>query len=194
MGLSMSQDNQLVEDSLRRVRDGEIDQFEVVVRRFERPLRAWLATRSAPGIDVDEIAQQSFLTAYTRLADYRPGTDFGAWLFAIANYQLKTETTRTRRVADYRSRIAVDLLARELERQNAEPADQFVERLDHLQQCLQSLGEAMLRFIRWRYEDEISLEEMGERSDRSVASVKKQLWVLRNQLRKCVESRMAAAK
>lgn len=190
----MLQEEFLIEESLRRVRNGEVDQFEVIVRHFERPLRAWLAARSAPGIDVDEIAQQSFLAAYTRLADFAPGTDFAAWLFTIANYQLKTETTRTRRVADYRSRCAADLLARELDRQSAEPSEHFAERLEHLRHCVASLGETMLRFIRWRYEDEISLEEMGERSERSVASVKKLLWNLRNQLRECVESRMAAAK
>ena len=192
MTRKVSSNDSPLDDAIRSVRNGNTAAFEVVVRQFERPLRAWLATHAPPGVDVDEVAQRSFVAAFTRLSDYEPGTNFAAWLFAIARFHLKTEVSRLRRVADYHVRYAPDLLHRELERRSSEPPEIQQARLDHLQICLGQLGEHLHRFIRWRYVEEIPLDEMAARSGRSVAAVKKQLWQLRRKLHECVQARMAA--
>ncbi|MHC4508403.1 MAG: sigma-70 family RNA polymerase sigma factor [Planctomycetota bacterium] len=181
-----------LDDAIQHVRDGNTAAFEVVVRQFERPLRAWLAVHAPPGVDVDEVAQLSFVAAYTRIRDYELGTNFVAWLFTIARFHLKTEVSRLRRVADYHIRYAPDLLQRELERRSSEPPELQETRLEHLQTCLGQLSEDLHRFIKWRYVEEIPLEEMADRSGRSVAAVKKQLWKLRRKLHVCVETRMVA--
>lgn len=186
-------DDRQIDEALQRVRGGETAAFEPVVRRFERPLRAWLAAQAPPGVDVDDVAQRSFVAAYTRINEYAPGTNFAAWLYAIARYQLRTETTRLRRVADYHARYAPELLQRELERRAEEAPELWTLRLEHLQACLETLGEHVRRFVTWRYDEEIPLEEMAARSGRSVAAVKKQLWLLRQKLQQCVETRLAAA-
>lgn len=180
-----------VEKAVERIRKGDVAAFEVIVRHFERPLRAWLATQSAPGVDVDDVAQRSFIAAYTRLDDYASGTNFGAWLFTIARYQLKTETTRIRRVADYQNRYAPDLLQQELDRRDSSLPAVQAERLECLKKCLEQMESRLRRYITWRYDEGIPLEEMAERSDRSIAAVKKQLWQLRRRLHECVESRLA---
>lgn len=174
------------------MRGGETTVFEVIVRRFEEPLRAWLAAQSPPAVDVDEVAQRSFVAAFARLDDYELGTNFGAWLFTIARFQLMTEATRLRRIADYHARYAPDLLQRELERRSSEPPESCQARLAHLKTCLSALPEHLRRFVTWRYEEEIPLAEMSARSGRSVPAVKKLLWKLRRQLHDCVERRMAA--
>jgi len=183
-----------IEESLRRVRGGDTDAYEVVIRQLERPLRAWIASLASPGIDVAEIAQQSFITAYLRLQEYEPGTNFSAWLFAIARYQLKTETTRLRRIADYQVRFAPDLLSKELDRQEKEPSSIMATRLEYLRLCTESLGGSLSQFLNWRYQEEVSLEEMAKRSGRSVSAVKKQLWILRQQLKACIEARAATSR
>ncbi|WP_233200169.1 sigma-70 family RNA polymerase sigma factor [Blastopirellula marina] len=186
-------DNSQLEAAIQRTRDGDTDAFVSVVRQFEVPLRAWLAGHAPPGIDVDEIAQRTFVAAYTRLDDYQADTRFDAWLFAIARYQLKTELTRLRRLADYHARYAPDLLQRELQKRGAEPPELFATRLDHLQTCVDSLADHLRRFVTWRYDEEIPLEEMAARSGRSVAAVKKQLWQIRQKLQQCIEARMTTA-
>jgi len=180
-----------IDDAVRRVRSGETGAFEVVVRKWERPLRAWLAACGPPGVDVDEVAQRSFVAAFSRLDEFRTGTGFGAWLFTIARFQLKTEVTRLRRVADYHARYGLDLLQRELDRRSNEASEIDQVRLEHLRKCVESLGEHLTRFITWRYEEGIPLDEMAARSKRSVAAVKKQLWKIRRTLQQCVENRMA---
>jgi len=179
-----------IDELILRVRHGEPQAFEVIVRRFERPLRAWLATHASPAVDVDEVAQRSFVIAFRKLADFEPGTDFAAWLFTIARYQLMTELTRLRRVADYHARFAPQLLERELERRCQEPVGPDQVKLDHLKKCLAGLGENLRRYVTWRYDEEIPLEEMASRTGRSVGAIKKQLWLIRRKLQLCVEQRI----
>ncbi|MCF6310849.1 MAG: sigma-70 family RNA polymerase sigma factor [Verrucomicrobiales bacterium] len=183
-----------LEASIRQCKTGNSSAYERVVRRFEHPLRAWLASLAPPGIDVDDVAQQTFIAAYQRLDDYEAETNFAAWLFTIARFQLRTETNRLRRIADYHTRYAPDLLLRELERRDLEPPETVVEQLNYLNACTASLSDNALRFITWRYEEEISLQEMATRSGRSVAAVKKQLWKLRRKLHDCVLTKMELAK
>jgi RNA polymerase sigma-70 factor (ECF subfamily) len=192
MTMKASTNDSLLDGAIRSVRNGHTAAFEVVVRQLERPLRAWLAVHAPPGVDIDEVAQRSFVAAFSRLGDYELGTHFAAWLFTIARFHLKTEVSRLRRVADYHVRYAPDLLHRELERRSSEPPELQQARLDHLQTCLGQLGEHLRRFIKWRYAEEIPLDEMAARSGRSVAAVKKQLWQLRRKLHKCVQARIAA--
>jgi len=177
-------------DLIARVVRGETSAFEGIVRRFERPLRAWLATQAPPAVDVDELAQLTFVVVFSKLRVFEPGTDFAAWLFTIARFQLKTELTRLRRVADYHARFAPELLQRELELRSSESPELQQHRLDHLTECLESLGEPLRRYLTWRYEEEIPLEEMAARSGRSVSAIKKQLWKLRCKLHECIEARM----
>lgn len=163
MTRKVSSNDVSLDDAIRSVRNGNMAAFEVVVRQLERPLRAWLAVQAPPGLDVDEVAQHSFITAFTRLGDYQLGTNFPAWLFTIARFHLKTEASRLRRVADYHVRYAPDFLHRELERRSFEPPELQQARLDHLQTCLGQLGEHLHRFIKWRYAEEIPLDEMAAR-------------------------------
>jgi RNA polymerase sigma-70 factor (ECF subfamily) len=137
------------------------------------------------------VTQKTFIAAFTRLEEFTAGTNFAAWLFSIARFQLMTEQTRLRRLADYHSRFAADLVDRELERRTELPAAEGDERLAHLRACLDELGDNVRRFIRWRYTDEIPLLEMAERTGRSLPAMKKQLWLLRQKLQDCIQQKMA---
>jgi len=191
MSKRANQPDEILEQAISDATQGDTAGFETIVLHLERPLRSWLATVCPPGIDPDDIAQQSFVLAYTQLRKYEPGTNFKAWLFTIAKFQLKTEITRQRRVADYHSRYAPDLLRRELERQSELSPDDVPERLSSLQHCLSQLDSQLQRFLIWRYEEQIPLETMSSRSGRSVAAVKKQLWKIRRVLHECIQRQSA---
>lgn len=185
-----SSDNPDFTNLIHRIRDGDQSCFEIIVRRLERPLRAWLATHASPAVDVDEIAQRTFVIAFNKLDTFEPGTNFAAWIFTIARYQLLAELQRLRRVADYHARFAPELLERELERRAQETVECDEERLDHLRKCLDSIGDNLRKYVVWRYDEEIPLEEMAERTRRSVGAIKKQLWLIRRKLQLCMEARI----
>lgn len=182
----------LPDETYRLAQAGETHALEAIIRHHQQGLRAWIAAHCPVGGDADDVAQRTFVAAITRLGEFQIGTSFAAWLFTIARYQLLTESTRLRRLADYHSRLAPDLLARELERRSQAPDDSTQQRLHHLRHCLSALGEAARRLLEWRYADVIPLQEMAARTGRSEGALKKQLWQLRQKLQQCIEGKLAA--
>ena len=170
---------------------GDTHALGEIVRFHQRPVRGWIVSHCPPGGDADEVAQKSFLAAFNRIEEFEVGTSFRAWLFTIARYQLMTESTRLRRIADYHSRFAPELLNRELDRRAGHEPDEWAqERLGHLRECMDCLHERSKQLVDWRYREEIPLAEMAERTGRSVAAMKKQLWLARRALQECIEKKI----
>lgn len=190
--MAKSQHDHLLADAIPRARAGDRSAFEEIVRQYQRRLRSWVAAHCPPGGDADEVAQRTFLAVYTRLDEFQDGTNFDAWLFTIARFQLMTESTRLRRQADYHTRFAPDLLARELDRRSAGPDEATQDRLRHLATCLDRVGEQERQVLGWRYQDQLPIEEMAARIGRSGAAVKKLLWTLRLKIRECIDAKLSA--
>ena len=136
--------------------------------------------------------QRAFIAAYTRLQEFELGTNFSAWLFSIARFQLRTELTRIRRLADYHSRFAPSFLDQSIDDAKVMDSDRWNSRLEYLQECVKQLSIGQSQFLTWRYHDQISIDEMAIASGRSPGAVKKQLWAVRQKLLKCIELRIAA--
>jgi RNA polymerase sigma-70 factor (ECF subfamily) len=83
-----------IEQAIQRVKAGGVDDYAMVVGAYHQRLRATLAEWCPPGVGVDEVAQFAFIQAYRQLDRYRPGTNFFAWLCAIARSQLLAESKR----------------------------------------------------------------------------------------------------
>ena len=181
-----------IDDCVIRVQAGDLDAFVEIVRQCERKVRAWVVSRCPPGGDADDVAQKTFIEAFRRIDEYEPRTDFRAWLFAIARFQLLAETTRLKRLTDYHSRYAPVALSHELERRIESSTSHNSERLDHLESCLESVDGPLREILDWRYADELPLAEIADRTNRSVGAIKKQLFVLRQKLHECIQRKMSA--
>lgn len=183
-----------IDEYVARVSRGDLGAFESIVRRFERQLRAWLATHAQPGVDVDEIAQRTFIAAYSNIQQYQLGTKFSAWLFTIARYQLQTELTRLRRLADYHSNFTADFMQEFIARSDDDSLNLWELRLEHMRECLKTLSSGLQQYIKWRYEEQISIDQIAAASGRSNSAVKKQLWQIRQKLFQCIEQRMTLSR
>jgi len=177
-----------IEALIERLKAGDADAFAEVICAYEWPLRTWIVANCPPGGDADDVAQRTFIEVFRGIGRYQPGTDFAAWLYTVARYQLLAESTRVRRIADYHRRYAPAALSAELERRAA--ADPEVSpQLDHLRACLESIAGPARDLLTWRYTDDLPLIEIAERAGRSVAAVKKQLFLLRGRLHDCMVAR-----
>jgi RNA polymerase sigma-70 factor, ECF subfamily len=71
-------------DLVRRSRNGDRSAFEVLLRRYERPVyNAALRLLRNPE-DAKDVAQTVFLKVYEHLADYDPKYRFYSWIYRIA--------------------------------------------------------------------------------------------------------------
>jgi RNA polymerase sigma-70 factor (ECF subfamily) len=132
---------------LDRIEQGESDLFLNVVRRYELPLRSYLAGQLYNTSEVDDLAQEVFVTAYRDLHSFRRGEDFGAWLRGIARHRLLAHfrsqhrrATATERFQEEVARIA----EYELEASAGRDAAGRIERLLH---CISRLPEKLRRIV-----------------------------------------------
>lgn len=186
-------DEQLLDKTIRKAKTGDAQAFADLVREFQRPVRAFIASRTLPGIETDEIAQRVFVTVFKRLDQFQPGTRFLSWLFSIAHFELLAETTRLKRQADYHTRYVPFVLAQEVDhRCQVVEAEQLQDRIDFLQACLKKMKDSDQEMIRWRYEEEAPLNEIAQRTERTVGAIKKHLHTLRRKLHSCIQTKLAA--
>lgn len=181
-----------LDEQIKQVQAGNFDAFAEIAWLYERPIRAWLVSRCPPGGDADEVAQKTFVQAFKNIDDYEIGTDFRAWLFTIARYQLMAECTRLSRLADYHSRYVPHALSQELERRAKNTSDTQNQLLTYLRGCLNEMGEKPRQILDWRYCEERPLAEIAELTNRSAGAIKKHLFQLRRKLHDCIQRKQAS--
>jgi RNA polymerase sigma-70 factor, ECF subfamily len=79
--------------------------FEQLVRRYQAVVRGFLRRLCADAAAADDLAQETFLKAYQRLAQFRGGAKLSTWLIAIAY----NEFLQSRRRGAQRRRLAAAL-------------------------------------------------------------------------------------
>jgi RNA polymerase sigma-70 factor (ECF subfamily) len=174
-----------LDHAARLVQSGERDAFRDIVDAMLPAVRIFVAGRSLPGVDVDDVVQRTFVEAFQSIGQFKGGTDLQAWLLTIARYQLVMETTRLRRLADYHAKYVPVALARVTETHLQAELNGDV-RAGHLQDCLNELPEHARQVLRERYERDSSFAQMAELMGRSEGAIRKQLCLLRQQLHDCV--------
>lgn len=69
---------------LKQIEGGDRSAFTRVVEHFRRPLFGYLGRMGLHQGPAEEIAQETFLRAWSRLGDYNPArSEFSTWLFTI---------------------------------------------------------------------------------------------------------------
>ncbi|MCI0465067.1 MAG: sigma-70 family RNA polymerase sigma factor [Gemmataceae bacterium] len=137
-----------IEAALDEIERGRTEAFGRVVRAYALPLRSYLASQVHHLDDVDDLAQEVFLTALRNLSGYRRGEDFGAWLRGIARNKLlnyfRSTARRNQAMQRFREEVA-RTVERDLEQAAASDRAEVIERL---LRCIGQLPERLRRVVR----------------------------------------------
>jgi len=68
---------------VRRVKKGETDLYEILVRRYEKKLCALAWRMLHNRADVEDAVQEAFMKAYRSLARFRGDAQFSTWIYRI---------------------------------------------------------------------------------------------------------------
>jgi len=136
-----------------------------------------------------DVTQQANTTIWKKRLDFTPGTNFKAWIFAIARYEVLSH--RKRRSKD-ETRLVFgealeDKIAEEL------PLHDRDLEADHaaLQICLSKLRPQDRELIHHRYQQRTPLKDYAAQVQRSVAGLRVTLYRIRTALAKCVTLQLA---
>jgi RNA polymerase sigma-70 factor (ECF subfamily) len=67
---------------------GEAEPYRRLLDELARVLRAFYGRRCPPGLDAEDLVQETLIAVHTRRATYDAGQPFTAWVYAIARYKL----------------------------------------------------------------------------------------------------------
>jgi RNA polymerase sigma-70 factor (ECF subfamily) len=138
---------------------------------------------------VDDVVQEAFLTATRKAGDFRPGTNFAAWVCTIARYKAREARRRPAVRFETLSDEVLDSLAAA-----APEVDDFDERVRLFEKCLELLAPQARRAMELRYRGAHLPAAIAGRMGWTVGAVKVALSRARALLRECVESKLAEAR
>jgi len=182
----------IIDAAVAEVRAGNVEAFGDIVRMTQEDLRAFLLWVCPARSVVDDMAQEAYLLAFRNIAKYTPGTNFRAWLRAIARNRVanhvRSAVARCKREKKFGDAA---VLEHAFEDGIAE-AEYAQLRMRALRACMDQLSEQNRRMLLLRYEARKKSHEIARLLDRSANAVRTALKRIRFALRDCVAEAMAA--
>lgn len=172
-------------DEITAFKRGDEGAFRAIVESWHRQVQALLAGRGVPLEDVPAVAQDVFIFVFDHIDDFTEGTNFRAWLFAIARNKARAWHEVRRR--DVRNKE--NALAHFLQQQLRWSGSRSDGRMEALAICMEKLNDPVRDMLEQRYAG-VSISELARNSHRSESAVKMALLRTREVLRDCV-SKMA---
>jgi RNA polymerase sigma-70 factor (ECF subfamily) len=94
----LSTDRRADEEAVDRVLAGDRDAFAVLVDRHGSRIHSAILRMVGNPETANDLAQETFMKAFSALASFRRGAAFSTWLYAIALNQVRTEYRRRKSV------------------------------------------------------------------------------------------------
>ena len=150
------------------VLDGEVDAFERLVAKYEKPIFNLMHRTSGARDDAVELTQETFLKAYDKLDQFQPGRNFFSWLYALAINIGRDYLRRKKRhppsLQDNPGPIAANCQSREDPRLSADVLSVI--------QAMERLPMDYREAIVLRFREEYSMQEIAEMLNLSVSGAK----------------------
>ena len=160
------------------VLDGEKQAFAVLVKRYERPVRAVALDVLGDHHLAKDVTQDAFVRAYERLAGLRRPEAFGAWLMKITRRCALDSARRKPRETQLDKAIATAA---------ASPNGQLDESKRRLLAAIVKLPKVEKQVVMLRYFGDNSVRDVAKIVDRSVGTVTKQLSRAHKRLREILK-------
>lgn len=182
---------------LARAQAGDVSAFEALVERHRDQVfgLAFRMTRSEA--DAAEIAQDTFMSAYQHLRDFRGDAAFGSWVYRIAannalmrlrHQKVKSAAEDELRGPEFTERGSLTELPRPEWMRAAEDQVLDQELGGAIRQATDQLPEAYRQVFLLKDVDGLSYEQIAEITGDSVAAIKSRLHRARLALREAIEA------
>jgi len=158
-----------------------------LLTEVQLPLRLYIHSLLPGDPAVGDVVQQANATLWRKRDDFTLGTNFKAWAFSIARYEVLNH--RKQQARDARLVFNQELeetFAEEIAGQNNETERQHAA----LKQCLEKLRPRHRALLLHRYANSGSLQDYSDKTGRSVGGLKVTLHRLRNALLSCIREQI----
>jgi len=163
--------------------------FVALLTEHQLAIRHYVASLLPGESSAPDVAQQANMTIWKKREDFELGTNFKAWVFSIARYEVLN--FRRQKAKDERflfNEELIELMAEEM----PELGNDFGARQQALQHCLGKLRPVDRDLVIQRYFKAGSMQDYAEEVGRSVGALRVTLHRIRNGLQHCISQQLAA--
>jgi RNA polymerase sigma-70 factor, ECF subfamily len=183
-------DSAALDEAIAQVLAGRQEDYRAIVDACEASLRVVVAAILPEQHMVEDVVQDAFVTAYGKLAEYRAGTNFLAWLKAIARYLALNERRRwcrEHRHIDEHWTQTLDVLTSDLTGFAERAPDDLIEKL---RGCVARLSGKTQNVVEAFYWSSAPVETIAAEQGKTVNWVRVVLHRARAALADCVERKV----
>jgi RNA polymerase sigma-70 factor, ECF subfamily len=169
-----------------RVLEGDVQTFELLMRRNNQRLYRAIRSLVADEDEVEELMQQAYVLAFTRLQQFARGARFSTWLLRIGVNEALQRLRRDRRWP----RVAPEVLEEEPSMQSTPEQGLARAQLNHLlEQLVDQLPDSHRSVFVLREVQQLSTTEVAELLELTPDNVKQRLSRAKAMLRAALEQR-----
>jgi RNA polymerase sigma-70 factor, ECF subfamily len=173
--------------------NGSREAFVKLVRTHQARIRTFVGGHLRTLNVVDDVAQETFISAFRSLSSYKGQSTFRVWLLGIARHRILDHLRREAQGSERKAALRM-LAFRELEflEQDRVPVEQRDRELDALEECLQRLTIGRANAVTLHYFGRLPLAKIALDQGKNVGTLRVELLRTRRALRKCIEDRLSS--
>lgn len=178
------------EELVARARGGDLDSFNQLVLRWERPIYALAYRVIGREEDARDVAQETFLRAFRALAGFKGQAKFSSWLYRITLNLCRDWIRRERRAPVSQAPEGVDLIELAGEATPSESIEELVARKElgrAVARAMSSLPEEQRTAIILKEYHGLTFQEIADLLECPLSTVKTRLYQGLNVLRRQLE-------
>ena len=163
--------------------EGDSVAFDTLFTRHRDMIYAMLLKYAGNSDDVDDLMQEAFMKAYLKIGLYDPKYDFGAWIYTIARNTF-VDFNRSRKSNALNSQNLTIDNSNTSQTSAPTPEDYIINAQQRVQieRYIAMLPEDYRRLFELRFIDEYSYEEIAEKLDMKLGTVKTRIFRVRNMM------------
>ena len=168
---------------VQMVIEGDSIAFDTLFARYREMIYNTLLKFTGNSNDVDDLMQEAFMKAYLKIGSYNPKYDFGAWIYTIARNTF-VDFNRSRKSNALNSQnITIDN-SNTSQTSAPTPEDYIInaQQRAQIERYIAMLPEDYRHLFELRFIDEYSYEEIAEKLDMKLGTVKTRIFRVRNMM------------
>ena len=153
--------------------------------RHQTRIKGFIVSLMGDFAATEDVLQETFLVVQQKAAEFEPRTNFIAWAFQIARFQVMKAQSQHKRAEDRFSDAVLEALAASAQEESFDES-----KLAALPACLQRLAPQARRIVDLFYEHEHKPQEIARLVNWTPSAVSVALSRARRFLRECIEQQL----
>ena len=167
----------------KMVTEGNSAAFDTLFARHSDAIYAMLLKFTGNSDDVDDLIQEAFMKAYLKIGLYDPKYDFGAWIYTIARNTF-VDFSRSRKSNALNPQNLSPEIDNTAQSSSPTPEDYIInaQQRAQIERYISMLPKDYRQLFELRFLDEYSYEEIAEKLDMKLGTVKTRIFRVRNMM------------